>query len=180
MKKIFQWSFLLMVVPIMASSQVMMKEMLSQDQKGTVDKSVNWPGKKVYYDLKYDSTVVLTWEGKSTNRYYYTLILADNAAMNSAIKIPGMVRDLVITTFFEFYFNNGTETKTFSMVYDKNNKWNRIKFAPQAGCRREELWDRTDNISSYEMLLTDMVRQMDSNLKLECYRNHTAQIPSWE
>lgn len=33
-------------LPFAGSSQVLMKEMLTQNQKGTLDKSVNWPGKK--------------------------------------------------------------------------------------------------------------------------------------
>jgi len=180
MKKILQLSILIVLIPFIGHSQVMMKEMLTQEQKGMIDKSVNWPGKKVYYALNYDSTEVLTWEGKSTNRYYYTLMLADNSGMNNAITVGGMVRDLVITTYFEFYFNNGTETKTFTLIYDKNNKWFRIKFAPQAGCRREELWTRINDITSYQRLLSEMVEQMDNNLILGCYKNQKAMISSWE
>jgi DNA-binding beta-propeller fold protein YncE len=159
-----------------AQGQVLMKEMLTQDQKGSVDKSVNWAGKNIYFTLKYDSSRDYKFETYSTKRYYYTLMLADNPGMNNAIKIPGMVRDLVITTYFEFYFNNGTESKTFTMIYDKNNKWYRIKFAPQAGCRRQELWQRVNDIKSYTELLSSMVGQMDANLKLDCYKGHEAPI----
>lgn len=159
-------------IPFSGFSQVLMKEMLTQNQKGMVDKSVNWSGKKVYYELKYDSTRTFKYDGKESARYYYTLMIADNAGMNNAIKLPAMVRDLVITTYFEIYMNNGTETKTFTLVYDKNNKWYRIKYAPQAGCRREELWKRVNDVRSYNDLLTSMVSQMDNNLKLDCYRGH--------
>ncbi len=159
-----------------SNAQVLMKEMLTQDQKGSSEKSVNWPGKNVYYTLKYDSIKPYNYETYSTNRYYYTLMIADNAAMKNPIKIPGMVRDLVITSYFEFYFNNGTETKTFTMTYDKNNKWYRIKFAPQWGCRKEELWKRVDGITSYELLLSSMVGQMDNNLKLDCFKGHEGTI----
>jgi hypothetical protein len=159
-----------------ANGQVLMKEMLTQEQKGTVDKSVNWAGKKIYYSLKYDSSRSYSYETYSTTRYYYTLSIADNAGMNNAIRVPGMVRDLVITSYFEFYFNNGAETKTFTLTYDKNNKWYRIKFAPQWGCRREELWKRVNDIKSYEQLLSSMVAQMDNNLKLDCYRGHEGKI----
>src|SRR5437867_3360836 len=104
MKKILQISALIVLfaAPFAVNAQVMMKELFTQDQKGMVDKSVNWPGKKVYYTLKYDSTRAYNYETYSTNRYYYTLMIADNAAMTGATKIPGMVRDLVIDTYFEF------------------------------------------------------------------------------
>src|SRR5689334_24991033 len=125
MKNILKYStfIFLFVISLSTNAQVLMKEMLTQEQKGEVEKSVNWSGKKVYFSLKYDSSRAYTYETYTTTRYYYTLMLADNAGMANAIKIPGMVRDLVITTYFEFYFNNGKETKTFTMVYDKNNKW---------------------------------------------------------
>ncbi|MCS6917633.1 MAG: hypothetical protein RMK52_06870 [Chitinophagales bacterium] len=161
---------LTLLVGGVAQAQVLMKEYLTQNQKGVVDKSVNWPGKKVYYEMRFDSSRAMKFENYGTTRYYYTLLLADNPAMANAIQIPGMVRDLVITTYFEFYFNNGKESKTFTLVYDKNNKWYRIKFAPQWGCRREELWKRVNFISSYEQLLNSMVTQMDNNLNLDCYK----------
>lgn len=151
-------------------SQVLMKELLTQNQKGVLDKSVNWPGKKLYYELRFDSARAMKFENYGATRNYYTLLIADNPAMANAIQIPGMVRDLVITTFFEFYFNNGKETKTFTLTYDKNNKWYRIKFAPQWGCRRQELWKRVDRIASYEQLLNSMITQMDNNLRLDCYK----------
>jgi hypothetical protein len=50
-----------------------------------------------------------------------------------------MIRDLVVKTYFEFYFNNGTETKTFTGIYESMKNGTAYKFAPQAGCRREEL-----------------------------------------
>jgi hypothetical protein len=180
MKKILKLSALIVLftAPFVVDAQVMMKELFIQDQKGVTDKSVNWPGKKVYYTLKYDSTRAYNYETYSTNRYYYTLMIADNAAMTGAIKIPGMVRDLVIDTYFEFYFSNGSETKTFTLFYDKNNKWYRIKFAPQWGCRRQELWKRVNDIKSYNELLTSMVQQMDNNLKLDCYKDKIAMIPN--
>ena len=178
MKNILKLTVIVLLIGMSAASnaQVLMKEMLTKDQTGMTDKSRNWSGKKVYYTLKFDSTVAYSYDGYNTSRYYYTLMLADNAGMNNAIKVPGMVRDLIITTYFEFYFNNGKETKTFTMTYDKNNKWYRIKFAPQWGCRREELWKRVDNIKSYEELLQSMVGQMDNNLVLDCYRGQQAQI----
>lgn len=165
-----------LLLPFAGNSQVLMKELLTQNQKGMLDKSVNWPGKKVYYELKYDSTRTFKYDGKESARYYYTMMIADNAGMANAIKLPAMVRDLVITTYFEVYMSNGTETKTFTMVYDKNNKWYRIKYAPQAGCRREELWKRVNDISSYGDLLKSMVGQMDNNLKLDCYRGNESKV----
>ncbi len=163
-------------LPFAGNSQVLMKEMLTQNQKGMLDKSVNWPGKKIYFELKYDSVRAFKYDGKESARYYYTLMIADNAGMGNAIKIPAMVRDLVITTYFELYMSNGVETKTFTLVYDKNNKWTRIKFAPQAGCRREELWKRVNDIGSYDALLKSMVAQMDNNLKLDCYRGNESKV----
>lgn len=178
MKNMIRFSaiLVLLAIGVNVNGQVLMKEMLTQQQKGTSGPSVNWVGKNVYFTLAYDSSRDYTFETYSTKRYYYTLSIADNPGMSNAVKIPGMVRDLVITTYFEFYFNNGKESKTFTLIYDKNNKWYRIKFAPQAGCRREELWDRVNDIKSYNELLSSMVRQMDKNLKLECFRGHQAPI----
>src|ERR1041384_3599349 len=98
MNKILKLSALLIVfcTSFEVNAQVIMKEMLTQDQKGIVDKSVNWPGKKIYYELKYDSLRPYHYETYSTNRYYYTLMIADNAGMVNAIKIPCMVLDLVV------------------------------------------------------------------------------------
>ncbi|HYV90678.1 MAG TPA: hypothetical protein VE978_02805 [Chitinophagales bacterium] len=180
MNKVLKFTiyFLLFITPFASNGQVLMKEMLTQDQKGTVDKSVNWPGKKIYYVLKYDSLSLYKFETYTTNRYYYTLSIADNATMTNAIKVPCMVRDLVVKTYFEFYFDNGTETKTFTALYEKYEKWYRIKFAPQWGCRRQEEWRRVNDIASYEQLLSSIVGQMDNNLKLDCYAGHEAKIPN--
>jgi hypothetical protein len=169
---------LFFIIPFASNAQVLMKEMLTQDQKGTIDKSVNWPGKKLYYVLKYDSSRLYHFETYSTNRYYYKLMIADNAGMKDAIEVPCMVRDLVVTTYFELYFDNGSETKTCTMIYEKYEKWYRIKFAPQAGCRRTELWKRVNNISSYGQLLSSWIGQLDNNLKLDCYAGHIAKIPN--
>src|SRR2546430_17573982 len=100
MNKILKLSALLILftAPCVVSAQVLMKEMLTQDQKGMVDKSVNWPGKKLYYNLKYDSLRPYHYETYSTNRYYYTLMIADNPGLTNAIKIPCIVRHLVVTT----------------------------------------------------------------------------------
>ncbi|MEO6168850.1 MAG: hypothetical protein ABIO46_01830 [Chitinophagales bacterium] len=170
--------FLLFIAPFLGHSQVVMQELLTQDHKGMLDKSANWQGKKMYYVLKYDSIRPYHFETYTTNRYYYTLSMADNAGMNNAVKIPGMVRDLVVKTYFEFYFNNGTENKTFTAIYEKYEKWYRIKFAPQAGCRREELWDRVNNINNYNELLSSIIGQMDNNVKLDCFAKQQAKIPA--
>ena len=177
MNKIIKITVFLLMIAGTSHAQVLMKDMLTQEQKGMTSTSVNWPGKKVYYTLKFDSSRVYQFETYSTTRYYYTLLLADNAGMSNAIKIPGMVRDLVITTYFEFYFDNGTEMKTFTGIYDKNNKWYRIKFAPQWGCRRSEDWKRVNDIKSYSELLTSMIEQIDNNVKLDCFRGHMAKMP---
>src|SRR4249920_3692070 len=106
MNKILKYSVVIFLIVASASTQaqVLMKSMLTEEQKGMVEKSLNWPGKSVYYQLKYDSSRNYSYETYNTTRYYYTLMLADNAGMANAIKVPGMVRDLVITTYFEFYF----------------------------------------------------------------------------
>jgi len=171
-------AILLLIISFASDAQVLMKEMLTQEQKGTIDKSVNWPGKKLYYVLKYDSLHPYKFETYTTNRYYYTLLLADNPGMSNAVKVPCMVRDLVVKSYFEFYFDNGTETKTFTTIYEKYEKWYRIKFAPQWGCRRSEDWDRVNNITSYEQLLSSIIGQMDHNLKFDCYAKYEAKIPN--
>ncbi len=178
MKSIMKYLLIIsiLVLPALVNGQVMMTELLTKNQKGQLDKSVSWIGKKVYYEIKYDSIRAFKYEGKESARYYYTISIADNPGLNNPVKVPAMVRDLVITTYFEIYLNNGTETKTFTLVYDKNNKWYRIKFAPQPGCRREELWKRVNDVRSYEELLKSMVAQMDNNLKLDCYRGHEAEV----
>ena len=180
MNKLLKLSALLILctAPFIVNAQVLMKEMLTQDQKGMIDKSVNWTAKKIYYVLKYDSLRPYQFETYTTNRYYYTLSIADNAAMNNAIKVPCMVRDLVIKTYFEFYFDNGTETKTFTTIYEKYEKWYRIKFAPQWGCRRGEEWDRVNNITSYTQLLSSIIGQMDKNIKFDCFTKQEAKIPN--
>lgn len=180
MNKVLKLSALLILftTPFVVNAQVLMKEMLTQDQKGMVDKSVNWPGKKIYYDLKYDSLRPYHYETYTANRYYYTLMIADNSGMVNAIKIPCMVRDLVIKTYFEFYFDNGSETKTFTGLYEKYEKWYRIKFAPQWGCRRQETWKRVNDITSYNQLLSSMIGQMDNNLRFDCFVKQEAKIPN--
>jgi len=180
MKKLLILISLLIItsVPFISTAQVIMKDMLTQDQKSSIDKSVNYAGKKLYYVLKYDSTRPYHYETYSTNRYYYTLEMADNSEMKNAIKIPCMVRDLVVTTYFELYFDNGNEEKTCTMIYEKYEKWYRIKFAPQWGCRRQELWKRVNDISSYEQLLSSLVGQLDNNVKLNCYAGQVPKIPN--
>ena len=70
MKNIFKLSaiVLLLTITLASNAQVLMKEMLTQDQKGMTDKSRNWEGKKVYFNLHYDSTKAYSYDGYSMNR----------------------------------------------------------------------------------------------------------------
>jgi len=151
-------------------SQVVYTSALKQDHKGEIDKSVNYPGKKLYWSMKYVSTQTLKFRTYSCDRDSFTLMIADNPAMNNAIRLPMMIRDVQSGTYFEIYMNNGTETKTFTVIYENYEKWYRIKFAPQWGCRRAATWQRVNDVPDFESLIGSVVGQMDTNLKLDCYK----------
>jgi hypothetical protein len=71
-----------------AHSQVLMKDMLTKDQKGMLDKSVNWPVRNFTTCLSTTAFVLTSLRRTRRTAYYYTLMIADNAGMNNAIKIP--------------------------------------------------------------------------------------------
>jgi hypothetical protein len=165
MKTIFKISFVFSIfcLPAFSQAQVVLKDLLKQDHNGKVDKSVNYSGKTLYYSWHYDSTDPVPI------RSNYALKIGSDQALKNAISIPVVIRDITTETYVEAYLNNGSETKTFTVIYNKDERWYRIKCAPQWGCRRGEDWKRVDGINNLDDLLNSVVMQMDNNLKLNCY-----------
>ncbi|MBA3647342.1 MAG: hypothetical protein H0W62_02150 [Chitinophagales bacterium] len=173
MKNILRNIFLpvLIILPFLGRAQgIVMKNLLSQDHKGTISKTVNFNGKPLYFEWKFDST---TYNGL---RVHYHLMLADNNGMKNAVILPVMIRDLIRSTYFEIYFNNGKETKTFTSIFNKDDRWLRTIFAPQWGCRRGETWPRVTDVKDYDQLLSSIVKEMDANLKLDCFRGNEKNV----
>lgn len=162
MNKFYSLIVLFLLFLPFANSQVVMRALLSQDHEGVVESILNFPGQKLRHQWDHQKTEGL----KSTFRL--NLYATDRLINTYDVRI----RNLSIALYIEVrmpYKDDGS-IKTLSGIYDKGNKWMRVKMAPHEGCKREGTnWGRLDQINSFDQILDYLVRQLDENVLLNCY-----------
>lgn len=162
MIRFFFFKILLLAFWVQAEAQVLADEHLRQSHQGTLEQSINYPDKGLGFEFDF-----LKEESKVKKQYDLKLYQGEKLLGS----YPVRVRNLIITCYFEVKLKdkNGT-IKTLTAVYDKGNKWLRIKFAPQPDCSRPEAkWRRVNRIQSFDEILSHIIIQMDGNLILDCY-----------
>ncbi len=150
---------------IMSSkAQVLMEAYLLEDHNGLITNSFNFPNEVLEYKWKFQSN-----EGLKT---IYLLSLYHRN--KEIVSFPVRMRNLSISFYIEIRMalKKDGSIKTLSGIYDKGNKWMRVKMAPQLGCTQENVkWKRFNQIDDFQQILKHLVQQMDENLMLNCYAN---------
>jgi hypothetical protein len=145
-------------------AQVVMKEFVSSDHMGKVEKSVNNNGQPLYWKLEYQST-----DGA---RIYYTLNFYKDAGMSKVFaSFPSLMRNLVWTLYLDVSMTKDDATKVFAMIFKKDLRWSRVKYTPHAGCGWQDPthWERFNQVDNFQKLLENTMMQLDQNVKLDCY-----------
>ncbi len=179
MKKIFNTLILigfLSLIPAAINSQVVMKDFLSQNHMGQIDKSVNNNNAPLFYKFEYVST-----EGARIN---YKLNLYKDKGMGSPImSFDVLMRNLNWTYYVDITMRKDGADKVAAMIFKKDLRWSRVKFSPHEGCWRVDQpeWERYTIGSEteapevlYAGLLKNFLTQLDKNVDFSCYAGSTA------
>lgn len=145
-------------------AQVVLKEYLTSNHEGKIDKSKNNGGKPLYYKMEYKNT-----EGARIN---YTLNFYKDASMKTPwLSFPLLIRNLPRTLYLDVSMTKDNMTKVFALIFKKDLRWARVKYSPHEGCAlvNPNIYDRIDMVDNYEALLNNTFSQMDRNVDLNCY-----------
>lgn len=167
MKKILKPLVFIFILSAFAPSldaQVVLKEYLTSNHEGKIDKSKNNGGKPLFYKFEYKST-----EGARIN---YTLNFYKDASMSTPwMSFPVLIRNLPWTFYLDVSMTKDQMTKVFALIFKKDLRWARVKYSPHEGCSlvNPNIYDRINMVDNYEALLNNMLSQMDRNVDLNCY-----------
>lgn len=151
-------------------SQVVLREYLSQNHSGTVENSLNFPGKPLNYEWQYGSMEINHYfaEGEAIQKIHYTLVL--KAGDREVLRLPVLMRDLIVTYYVEIGFDKEDARRTVSAIFQKSNKWVKLKGVLHEGCRRpDQRWGRLNDLRAYAPLLQYIVAELDRNIDFHCY-----------
>jgi hypothetical protein len=143
---------------------VVMKDFLSADHQGKIEKSLNNGGRPLYWKLQYKNT-----EGARIN---YDLIFYKDASMSTPyVTFPTLMRNLEWTYYIDVSMTKDDATKVFAMIFKKDLRWSRVKYSPHTDCAwlNPPMWERFDKVDNFQKLLDNTFMQMDKNVKLDCY-----------
>ncbi|MEM7104563.1 MAG: hypothetical protein AAF502_15610 [Bacteroidota bacterium] len=149
--------------------QVVMRSFLSEDRSGVVETSVNLDGKPLGYQLEFLSMEKGNFfaEGEAIQRIHYNLHLLSGKEKLASFQVS--VRDLIVTYYMEVKVPGNGETRTITAIYNKTNKWVKLKGVLQENCRQQDSkWGRLDGVQSYDQLLNFILSQIDANLEISC------------
>ena len=178
MKKLYNIILLIgftSLIPVAGNGQVIMKEFLSQNHMGQLDKSVNNAGKPLYYKFEYVST-----EGMRIN--YKLNLYKDKAMAAPWMTMPVLMRNLNWTYYVDITMTKDGSDKVAAMIFKKDLRWSRVKFSPHEGCWRNEQpeWERfTIGAESetpeilYASVINNFLMQLDRNVDFNCYAAST-------
>jgi hypothetical protein len=152
-----------------AFSQVVFRELLSQDHVGKIENSINLDGKTMHYEWQFVDMQLGSYftEEEAIEKIFYTLNLKDDSVPLK--KFDVLLRDLIVTFYIEIKIKKGEDERTITAIYNKTNKWVKLKANLHDGCDQEPLWKRLDGVTSFEQLLNHVVREVDKNVNLSCY-----------
>ena len=156
---------------VKGNSQVVMKDFLSIDHKGQLDKAANNNGSAIYYKFEYVNT-----EGARIN---YKLHLYKDKNMNTPwMSFDVLMRNLNWTYYVDITMAKDGADKVAAMIFKKDLRWSRVKYSPHAGCLRvtPPVWERYTIGAETETpevlfagLLNNFIAQLDKNVDFNCY-----------
>ncbi len=161
MLKRFIYIFVILLITCYSSfSQVINKGILEENHKGTLENSINDAGGELRHEWIFQSI-----EGVKS---WYKLKLTSG---ESSKEYDVRIRNLITTMYIAVRLTDSEgKVTTLTSVYDKGDKWQRVKMAAYKEClRKEAKWARYNQIMSLDELLNNIISQMDTNLVLECY-----------
>lgn len=156
---------------VKSNGQVVMKDFLTEDHVGKVDKAANMNGGALYYKFEYVST-----EGARIN---YKLHLYKDKGMSTPwMSFDVLMRNLNWTYYVDITMSKDGADKVAALIFKKDLRWGRVKFSPHEGCGRTNppVWERYTIGEQkgtpeelYAGLLNNYLMQLDKNVDFNCY-----------
>ena len=151
---------ILLITGYSSFSQVIYKGILKENHKGTLENSINNLGGELSHEWIFQSI-----DGVKSS--YKLKLTSGDISKEYDVRM----RNLITTMYIAVRLTDSEgKVTTLTSVYDKGDKWQRVKMAPYKEClRKDAKWARYDQIKSLDELLNNIISQMDTNLVLECY-----------
>jgi hypothetical protein len=141
-------------------SQVINKGTLEMNHEGTIENSIN----------NADGALSHEWIFQSIHgvKSMYKLKLTSG---EKSKEYDVRIRNLITTMYIAVRLTDSEgKVTTLTSIYDKGDKWQRVKMAASKEClRRDAKWARYNQIMSLDELLNNIISQIDTNLVLGCY-----------
>lgn len=155
------YTFVILTITCFSSfSQVIDKGILKENHKGTLENSINNSGGELGHQWIFQSIDGI----KSTYKLRLTI---GKKSKEFDVRIRNLITTMYIAVRLTDREGNIT---TLTSVYDKGDKWQRVKMAAYKEClRKDAKWKRYNQIKSLDELLNNIILQMDTNLILGCY-----------
>ncbi len=142
------------------SGQVVLQALLSENHEGVVEDPLNYPKQMLLHQ----------WVFKERDgvKSMYKLHLFKNRDLLFSYDVR--MRNLITAFYVEIRIkDNKGKIKTLSGIYDKGDKWLRVKMAPTENCAKENMsWSRENKIKDFNRILDFIIREMDRNLDFSC------------
>ncbi len=164
MIKFIYYSFFILLFLIPSRNvfgQVVVKKILTENHEGLINDMMNFPKEIIRHKWIFKSQ-----DGLKSN-YEVGLYKGKELICSYDVRM----RNLSIAFYVEIRVKDKKgEIKTLSGIYDKGNKWLRVKMAAHDGClKKGALWGRKNKISEFGEILDFIIREMDRNLDFSCY-----------
>ncbi len=100
-------------------------------------------------------------------KVYYELVLKDSEGQSKSYQLS--IRDLIVSTYIDIFINeDDANHSTVSAIFNKTNRWLKLKTTLPLKCMRDTDWERKNNIDNFDTLLQHIVEQIDQRIKLDC------------
>ncbi len=160
MIKTFKVILFICSLSLVTKAQVVQIENLTKDHKSSLTNGRNYSNTTLNHFWKYTSSI-----DKVSS---FQLILSVEKRTKA---FDVQIRNLISATYITIKFIDKNNTaKSLSCIYDKSDKWLRIKMAPNEPCRQKNaVWSRHNYIKSWEEILDHIIKDVDNNLVLDCF-----------
>jgi hypothetical protein len=162
--------FLFTGLIMVSNAQVVNRELLMQDHQGKIMNSVNFGGKTISYEFKFKDMEKGSYfaEEEAIQRIFYELILKVDG--KEVARYDVMIRDLIVTMYMDINLVMDGEKIVISPIYNKTNKWVKLKGTLTNDCRNQGTqWGRMNEIKSFGQLLDFIIMDFDKNVRLSCF-----------
>lgn len=152
------------------SGQVVNRELLVLDHSGSIMNSVNFEGKELVYNFRYQNMEKGSYfaENEAIQKIFYELDLSVDGKIIGTYEV--LIRDLIVTMYMEIKMTKGDDFKVISPIYNKTNKWLKLKAVMHDNCKNPDYkWSRLNEVQSFQQLLDHIISDIDKNVKLDCY-----------